>query len=139
MPIRDGFDPTPLCLSFSLVMLMSTAALSAGYVRALTRIIPQAGTLCSSLRRRDFNPMNFHLLADALQVLVVARRRASFDDVTDTARLHYRFCQANFVDTGETLHAGGDIHVLPEVVDPVIEPHGNGLASVHTDLKAERP
>src|SRR6267154_1148078 len=93
----------------------------------------------SSLRRRDFNPMNFHLLADALQVLVVAQHRASFDDVTDPGRLHYCFCQANFVDTGETLHAGGDIHVLSEVVDPIIEPYGNGRASVHTDLKAERP
>src|SRR5205807_9943984 len=98
-----------------------------------------AGQRSSSLRRKDFNPMNFHLLADALQVLVVARRRASLDDVTDTGRLHYRFCQANFVDTGETLHAGGDVHVLPEVVDPIVEPYGNGPASVHTDLKAERP
>lgn len=50
-----------------------------------------------------------------------------------------RFCQAHFVDAGETLHAGGDIHVLPEVVDPVVEPHGNGPASVNTDFKAERP
>jgi hypothetical protein len=98
-----------------------------------------AGRGRSSLRRTDFNPMNFHLLADTLQVLVVARRRASLDDVTDTGRLHYRFCQANFVDAGETLHAGGDIHILPEVIDPVVEPYGNGPASVHTDFKAERP
>src|SRR6267154_6675558 len=92
-----------------------------------------AGQRRSSLRRKDFNPMNFHLLADALQVLVVARRRVSFDDVTDTGRLHYRFCQANFVDAGETLHACSDIHVLSEVVDPIVEPYGNGPASVHTD------
>jgi hypothetical protein len=58
-----------------------------------------------------FNPMNFHLLADALQGLVVARHRAAFDDVTDPGRLHYRFRQTNFVDAGETLHAGGDTAV----------------------------
>ena len=63
--------------------------------------------------------MNFHLLTDAFQVLEVARRPASFDDITDTGRLHYRFCQANFVEHRRDLPARcGDIHVLPEVVDP---------------------
>ena len=80
-----------------------------------------------------------NILSAEEEALLHRPRSASFDDVTDTGRLHYRFCQANFVDTGETLHAGGDIHVLPEVVDPVVEPYGNGPASVHTDLKAERP
>src|SRR6185503_4303859 len=45
---------------------------------------------------------------------------------------------AYFVDAGKSLHAGGDIHVLPEVVDPVVEPHGDSPASVHSDLEAER-
>src|SRR5437764_15171851 len=98
-----------------------------------------AGRRSSSLRRKDFNPINFHLLADAFQVLVVARRRAPFDNVTYTGRLHYRSCQANFVDTGETLNARGDVHVLPEVVNPVVEPSGYVAVSLHTHISVGWP
>src|SRR3954469_10114118 len=95
------------------------------------------GRLCR--RRSDCYAMDFHLLTDALQVLVVARHRARFDDVTDARRLHHRCTDANFVDIGETLHACGDIHILSEIVDPVVERHRNRPTPVHTDLEAQRP
>jgi hypothetical protein len=46
-----------------------------------------------------------------------------FDDVTDARCLHHRWADANFVDIGETLHTCSDIHVLSEIVDPVVERH----------------
>ena len=57
----------------------------------------------------------------------------------DTRRLHDRFGDANLVDVGETLHAGGDIHVLTKIVDTVVEPDRDGPPSVHTDLEPQRP
>ena len=83
--------------------------------------------------------MDFHLLTDALQVLVFTKHRASFDDVTNTCRLHHGLSDANFVDIRETLYSCGNIHVLPKVVDPVVEPYGDGPAPVHTDLEPQWP
>src|SRR5205807_848463 len=62
------------------------------------------GLLGVHLRRGDRYAMDFHLLTDALQVLVVARHRARTDNVTDARCLHRRSTDADFVDIGETLH-----------------------------------
>jgi len=82
--------------------------------------------------------MDFHFLADALQIFVVTRDRTTPNDLADTGRFHHRIGDANFVDIGGTLYARRNIHVLSEVIDPVIKPHGDGPSSMHTDLQAER-
>ena len=78
--------------------------------------------------------MDFHFLADALQIFVVARHRATLNDLSYTRCFYYRIGDANFVDIGATLYARRNIHVLSEVIDPIIEPHGDGPSSVDTDL-----
>jgi len=78
--------------------------------------------------------MDFHFLANALQILVAARDRATLNDLADTRRFYHRIGDANFVDIRKTLYPRRNIHILSEVIDPVIEPHGDGPSSVHTDL-----
>ena len=97
---------------------------------------PRTSVSSAPLRGRlqDCQSMNFHFLADALQIFVVTRDRATLKDLADTRRFCHRIGDANFVDIGGTLYARRNIHVLSEVIDPVIEPHGDGPSSMHTDL-----
>src|SRR5215831_9966957 len=85
-------------------------------------------------RLQDCQSMDFHFLADALQIFVVTRDRATLYDLADTRRFYHRIGHANFVDIGGTLYTRRNIHVLSEVIDPVIEPNGDGPSSMHTDL-----
>ena len=47
--------------------------------------------------------MDFHFLADALQIFVVMRDRATLNDLADTRSFYHRIGDANFVDIGGTL------------------------------------
>ena len=78
--------------------------------------------------------MDFHFLADALQIFVVTRDRATLNDLADTRRFCHRIGDTNLIDIGGTLYACRNIHVLSKVINPVIEPDGDGPSSVHTDL-----
>ena len=57
------------------------------------------------LRRRlqYCQSMDFHFLADALQIFVVMRDRATLNDLADTRSFYHRIGDANFVDIGGTL------------------------------------
>jgi len=59
-------------------------------------------------------------------------------DVSDAGRFYHLLADAHLIAISQPLNARGDVHVLSEIIDPIIERHRDRPALVDAYLQDQR-